>query len=236
VVQHIDRGFVRQVRVVDDQRDRGAIARRQEQAAERANHTVTSERALQRRGRRGHRGQLGQHRAPPAADGVEQRPVPGHELLGHGREGRIGRARLRGRYGDHHPTLGPRQPCHLPAERRLADACRAPHDERAELAARRRPQPGGNPRQLELAAHKDRLGGLQPGDAPVVDGLGLSARQDPQLASQGGPQPPVPADRRGAAASPQLALHQLPIRRLVGWLNLDQPLPLAAAPQQLHVL
>jgi hypothetical protein len=236
VVQHIDRGFVREVRVVDDQRHRSAIAGRQEQAAERTDHPVAGERALQRRGRRGHRGQLGQHRARPAADGVEQRPVPGHELLGHGREGRIGPARLRRRYGDHRPTLGPRQPCHLPAERRLADARRPPHNQRVELTARRRPQPGGNPRQLELASHKGGLGDPQPSDALVVDGVGLSARQDAQLTSQGGPQPPVPADRRGATASPQLAPHQLPVRRLVGWLNLDQPLKLAAASQQLHVL
>ena len=54
MVQHLDRGFVREVRVVDDQRDRGAIAGGQEQAAERSNHPVASERALQRRGRRGH--------------------------------------------------------------------------------------------------------------------------------------------------------------------------------------
>ena len=236
VVQDIDRGFVREVRVVEDQRDRGAIAGGQEQTAERPDHPVASERALQRRGRRGQRGQLGQHRAPPTADGVEQRPVPGYELLGHAREGRIRDARLGGRDGDRHPTLGPCHPCHLPAERRLADACRATHDKRAEPAPRLRPQQSGSPRQLELAAHERGFGDPQPRDALVVDRLGVAARQDPQLASQGGSEPPVPADRGGATASRQVAPHQLPVRQFVGGLNLDQPLPLATATQQLHIL
>jgi hypothetical protein len=98
------------------------------------------------------------------------------------------------------------------------------------------PQQGGSLRQLELAAHEGRLGDTQSRDALVVDGLGVSARQDPQLASQAGPQPPVPADRGGATTGRQLAPHQLPVRRLVGWLNLYQPFPLATASQQLHVL
>ncbi len=235
MVQHIDRGFVREVRVVDDQRDRGAIAGGEEQAAECTDHLVAGERAVQRLGRRGRKGQLGEHRAPAVTDGVEQRPVPGYELLGHAREGRIRAGRLGGPGGDHNPTLGPCHPCHLAAERGFADARRAPHDKRAELVARLRPQQCGSLRQLELAAHEGRLGDPQPRDALVVDGLGVAARQDPQFASQGGPQPPVPADRGWATAGRQLAPHQLPVRRLVGWLRVDQPFPLATASQQLHI-
>ena len=94
VVQDIDRGFVREVRVVDDQRDRGAIAGGQEQTAERTDHPVASERALERRGRRGQRGQLGQHRARPARRRRRAAPGPGP---------RAARPRSRGAHTDRPP-------------------------------------------------------------------------------------------------------------------------------------
>ena len=95
------------------------------------------------------------------ADGVEQRPVPAYELLGHAGEGRIRAARLGGSDRDHDPRLGPCDPSQLAAERRLADPCRAPHSDRSESSARLRPQHGGGPRQLELAAHEGGLGDAQ---------------------------------------------------------------------------
>ena len=231
VLQHVDRRLVGEVRVVDDQHDRRAVAGRQQQAANRPDHLVASERLLGRSGRRACRGQLAQHRAAAATDCLEQRWVTSLELLGDVGERCIGAARLGGGDGDHDPLLSPRQPPQLPAERRLADARRATHDKHA---ARFRPQLCSSPRELELATDEPRLADPESGDALVVDGLGLGARRDPQLAAQGVAQPPVPADRGRAIPRCQLAAHQLAVSRLVGRLNLHQALPLPASSQQLY--
>ena len=156
-MQHIDRCLVGEVGVVDDERDRSATGGGQEQAAERADHLVAGERALERLGRRGQRGQLGQHRARPSDR--RRRAAPGRRATS------CSTTLARGAYGPPAsvaPTAITVQPsaratrCHLPAERRLADPCRASHDKRADFAAPRRPQQGGDPRQLELAADEGR--------------------------------------------------------------------------------
>ena len=135
----------------------------------------------------------------------------------------------------HRPAAAARLGCDLAAERALADAAGpAQHDAAGPLGARHA-EPRGHLRQRQCAADERRPAGLQPDQAALVQGLGVPVRRDAQALLQRLTQMGVPAQRGGAVAGLELALHQRAVRALVGGLVLGQLLPLRAGAQQLDV-
>ena len=128
-----------------------------------------------------------------------------------------------------------RQRTELPAEGGLADAGRAAHHEATGPLPRLGTQPHGNLRQFHLPADERRPRRLQPGNAQLIQGLGLAIRGHAEHLLQAGAQARIPADRGGPVAGLELAFHQFPMRRLVRRLGLHQAFPLAAHAQQLEV-
>ncbi len=135
-----------------------------------------------------------------------------------------------GRRSPSSPSPAPSVPA--PGRTRISRCPRGPgqpDSRRAPLAAARWPSParaGGRRRPVRRPPESRH--------ALVIDGAGLGARRDAQLAPQRATQAPVPADRGRAAPRRQLAPHQLAVGRLVGRVDLDQPVPVAAASQQLE--
>ena len=82
---------------------------------------------------------------------------------------------------------------------------------------------------------KRRSAGLQPSDATFVERLGLPVRKHAERLLQRVAQMGIPAQRRGTVAGRELALHQRTVGRLVGRLELHEPVPLGAGAQQLDV-
>ena len=100
-----------------------------------------------------------------------------------------------------------------------------------------RPQQRRRPRQLELAADERGLA-RSPGRRRTRRRAPRSRRSagSPARAAGRSAAARTSGSPRGGCPPPSSRAHQLPVRGLVGGLDLDQPLPLAAAPQQLQVL
>ena len=229
VRQRVDRRLVGEVGVVEDQRDGAALAGGREEPAEGPDHAMAGEAVggLDRLAG----GEAVEGAARPLAAGGKQVGVGDRQLLDDRRERRVGDVVHRRRRAQHPPPLPLAEAGQLPAQRRLADPARPPDHQGADLGGAR-PQHRGHPRDLQLAPDEGGLGAGEAGDRLLVERRRLRARRDPELAPQLRAQAPVPADRSWQAAALELPAHQLAVGRLVGRLELDQPLELAAAPQR----
>jgi Integrase core domain len=231
------RRVVGEVRVVDDEHHPGGVLvpARHEQPANGADHHVPGEPALAGLCGCGQQCQLGQRGARPVRKDVEQGVVAAEQLLDSAHQGCVRVAPDSRHHRDDQPRPLPRRRGDLAAQGGLADASRPAHHQCAHLALLGGPQRDRRPGEFDLAADERRRGAAEPCDALLVQCLTLRARRHTELALQVRAEPSVPADRGMPVATGQLSAHQLSIRCLVGRLDLDEPVPLSAEPQELDV-
>ncbi len=135
----------------------------------------------------------------------------------------------------HRPAARLRLGIDLAAQRALADAGGPAQHDAAGALRGRQAHPGRDLGAFLGAADERRAGGLQAGHALFVQRFGLRVGRNTQALLQGLAQVRVPAQRGGAVAGVELALHQRAMARLVFGLELRQTFPLGAGAQQLKV-
>ena len=214
--QRVDVGVVGEVRVVDLQQPLGAFGGGQQQATDGAHDLVPAERSGQRLRRRGEPREQREHVRRAVAQPVEQRAVVEQPPLGDRPHHGVRAAGFRRRDAQHVPAARLGGSGDLARERRLADPGRAAHDESARPLAVALRQPRHGLRQRHGTTDERRPGGMKSGDAALVHAFGLRIGSDAQRFLQRIAQMRVPAQRRSAVARLQLALHQRPVRGLVG--------------------
>jgi hypothetical protein len=231
VEQHVDRDLVGPVRVVEHQQRGGAG----EHPPQRADHVVAGQPALQGRGGRRQRRELGEHRPRRPGEALEQATITRQASLDHPDQLGVRRAPPeRGARGDGPAPLAGRRG-DPPTQARLAEPGRAAHRERAALAPARGVEGRLGPGVLQGAADELGLRGAQPGDALVVERLGLPGGQHAELLLEDAAQPPVPPDRGGPVAAVVRGAHQPPVAGFVGGVGGDELIPASAPAQQLLV-